>query len=54
MKSIYLDIVCATFPKVEASIAVRRSGKMRSESEQEKYSHRKAAIGRSSPMAPSR
>jgi hypothetical protein len=37
MTSIYLDIVCATFPKVEASMAVGKSGKTWSESEEENH-----------------
>ena len=37
MASIYLDIICATSPKVDAAMAVRKSGKTWSESEEENH-----------------
>jgi hypothetical protein len=37
MTSIYLDIVCAKFPKVEASIVIRKPGKTWSEGEEENH-----------------
>ncbi|MCK1538684.1 MULTISPECIES: hypothetical protein [unclassified Bradyrhizobium] len=37
MTSIYLDIVCATFPKVDAAIAIRKSDKIWSENKEENH-----------------
>jgi hypothetical protein len=37
MTSIYLDIICATFPNVDAAMAIRKSGQTWSESEEENH-----------------